>query len=155
MNELWKPTEVFEDKYEVSSKGRIRNKKTGRILIPFLSRGYYKVYLCNDGERKMCPIHRSVARAFIPQTELTMPIVNHINGIKTDNRVENLEWCTLRENSSHQYLLQVNTPTIIVKFLDEYIKCSQESLTKSMTLEECIQHLKSAAMKSTFKFIRG
>ncbi len=66
-------------------------------------RGYNKVFLYNSsGERKSKPVHRLVAEAFIPNPS-SLPVVNHKNGNKLDNRVENLEWVTYQENT-RQYL---------------------------------------------------
>lgn len=87
--------------YFVSEDGQIISKKTGRVLKPRrLPAGYHRVSLCVDGKPKDSYIHRLVAQSFIPNPE-SKPCVNHINGNKADNRVENLEWCTYGENQQH------------------------------------------------------
>ncbi len=64
--------------------------------------GYPHVSICHNGKRKSEKIHRIVAELFIPNPD-KKPCVNHINGDKTDNRVENLEWVTYSENNLHAY----------------------------------------------------
>lgn len=103
MNEIWKDVKDYEGIYEVSSYGKVRNVVDKHILKPGLtSKGYYNVILCKNKLHKGISIHRLVALNFIPNPE-NKKQVNYINGIKTDNRVENLEWTTASENIKHSY----------------------------------------------------
>lgn len=90
------------DLYEVSNLGNVRNCKTGKILKPcvFKNSGYLYLDLCINGVKHRRLIHRIVMESFIGNIEFKQQ-VNHINGIKTDNRIENLEWCTRSENQKH------------------------------------------------------
>lgn len=93
--ETFKKIEEFSN-YSISNLGNVRNDKTGRILKTYTKpSGYMQVQL----GRKTIPqyIHRLVAKAFIPNND-NKPQVNHKNGIKCDNKVENLEWVTASEN---------------------------------------------------------
>jgi hypothetical protein len=113
--ETWKAIKGFEKQYEVSNIGNVRS--IDRVVkhyrdgftrvykgtpknIRLNDKGYYRCNLKNDGKRFDFTVHRLVAEAFIPNEE-NKPVVNHINGVKTDNRVENLEWCTISENVIH------------------------------------------------------
>lgn len=99
--EEWRDIPGYEGRYQASSLGRIRSKERG-LLSPFRSRdGYLVIALQKDGRRYGTGVHRLVAAAFIPNPE-QKPQINHKNGIRSDNRPENLEWCTCSENNLHR-----------------------------------------------------
>lgn len=114
-NEIWKTIEGYEGIYEVSSIGRIgslaridasgHNRKSKIRKTTISNCGYHLVLLSNGENRKNCAVHRIVANAFIPIDDNKLLDVNHIDGNKLNNRVENLEWLTRGENIRHAYEL--------------------------------------------------
>lgn len=128
VKELWKPLLEYKG-VEVSSIGRIRkaaNKsRKERILTEFPKDrdGYYRCSVQRlDGTWTSQPVHRLVAKAFIPRTK-NRDIVNHIDGNRTNNRIENLEWVTPKENVIHSFKFgsrkickQVPKKTILTDF---------------------------------------
>jgi hypothetical protein len=107
--ENWKDILGYEMLYEVSSNGNIRNKKTSKILSN-KSNSYVTVSLFKNKICKRFTAHRIVAEAFI-KNPLNKKEVNHINGIKNDNRIENLEWCTSSENINHSWRIGTSKMT--------------------------------------------
>ena len=101
--EEFKPIKDFEGLYEISNLGKVKNLKTNRILkTQILKIGYNSVNLCKNSKLTTKYIHRLIAIAFIPNLQNKVE-VNHINGIKTDNRILNLEWATHKENINHAH----------------------------------------------------
>lgn len=85
--------------YQISDCGNVRNAR-GAFLAGEIRKGYRSVLLQIEGKQRMIAVHRLVAEAFVPNPE-NKPQVNHINGVKTDNRAVNLEWATAAENNYH------------------------------------------------------
>lgn len=102
----WKDVKEFNGIVQVSNTGRVRSVGTKthppHEYVQRLSCwGYPSIHIHLGGINKNIVVHRLVAKAFIPNPE-NKPQVNHINGNKADNRIENLEWCTASENSKHR-----------------------------------------------------
>lgn len=111
VDEIWMPIVGYEGLYEVSNLGNVKTlarkhrygMKTDRILIPAVgTSGYYHVALTKDGVMKTIRVHRIVALSFIPNPE-GLEFVNHKDCVKTNNVVDNLEWCDRSHNMTHAY----------------------------------------------------
>jgi hypothetical protein len=90
-------------KYYIDKDANVYSSLTNKVLKPGLdTKGYKQVNLSKNGKVYTCRVHRLVAKTFIPNTD-NKPCINHINGIRTDNRIDNLEWCTKSENAIHAY----------------------------------------------------
>lgn len=120
--EDWKNIKGYEGFYKVSSMGNIKSLKrkvkhpTGytrtvneKVLKPTIVNGYHHVDLSKYGKRERHLVHRLVASAFI-ENHNKKPQVNHIDGNKTNNNVNNLEWATASENVTHGYLTGLSKP---------------------------------------------
>ena len=109
-SEVWRDVVGYEGLYKVSNKGNVRSvarkdsigrKCGGRMLKPLSHKvGYLQVQLHKNGKMKNKYIHRLVAEAFIPNLN-NLPEVNHIDEIKDNNELSNLEWCTRQYNNNH------------------------------------------------------
>jgi hypothetical protein len=103
----WRQVVGF-DRYEINDKGDIR-KGDKPMKVVLTHSGYHRITLTRtDGTRKSLLVHRIVAMAFIPNRRSKKLLINHINGVRTDNRLENLEWVTSSENSLHRYRNKVS-----------------------------------------------
>lgn len=115
-DEKWKPMFGYEEYCEASTLGRIKvlqrkvTDKNGKIknvkekilCLGYYSNGYEQFSISIDNKRHTGIVHRLIAKTFIPNPE-NYPVVNHKNGIRDDNRVENLEWCTQGYNRKHSF----------------------------------------------------
>lgn len=99
VNEIWRNIVGYNGKYQISNMGRVRHNET--ILKPYPnSCGYLRVGLYKEGKHRKELIHRLVANAFI-DNPYNLPVVNHKNEDKEDNRAINLEWVTMKENLNY------------------------------------------------------
>ncbi len=106
MEEIWKDIKGYEGLYKVSNLGMVKSVRynTNKILsiIHNIKTGYNSVALCYNRKRETMYIHRAIAMAFIENPD-NKPHINHKNGIKNDNSINNLEWVTSSENHKHKY----------------------------------------------------
>lgn len=134
--EEWKDVVGYEDLYQVSNEGRVKSldrvviqktkwggfiskKYNGKILKQFLDKdGYYEVNLCKQDGGKMKRVNRLVAEAFIPNPN-NLPIADHINTIRTDNRVENLRWVDDKGNNNNEKTLKTKSKVMKGKMAGE------------------------------------
>ncbi len=108
ITEQWKPINGFET-YEVSNYGQVRNSKRNKIMKPAtLANGYLQLGLSKNGVPSLFKIHRLVAAAFITNPS-EKPHIDHIDGIKTNNNVNNLRWATVSENACNKGINATNT----------------------------------------------
>lgn len=113
MEEIWKDIEGYEGHYQVSNLGRVKSFKSsfsGRIIKIRNNKGYGMVDLRNTEGKKTFPlVHRLVAKHFLKKIE-GKNYINHKDGDKLNNRIDNLEWCTHSENMKHAYKNNLCSP---------------------------------------------
>ena len=121
--EIWKDIPEYEELYEISNLGRVKSKtrktKFGRgwkvyesqILKPQEDKdGYFRIALSKDGKKRRFFIHRLVMMSFVDNS-LNLPVVNHIDGNKQNNKLNNLEWVTRSENDLHAFRIGLRVPS--------------------------------------------
>lgn len=183
--EIWKDVIGYEELYEVSNLGKLRHKdvlvddiKNNRkmhikqkYMKPCLGkRGYYVYVVSKNNKKKHLPIHRLIAIHFIPNPN-DYPVINHINGNKLDNRIENLEWCTYSHNNSEAFRIGLRKTDYensgfkkyndsIKKKINQYdmnmifIKSWNSIQEASETLNICSSHI-CRCCKGKIKSIKG
>lgn len=139
--EIWKDIPNYEGLYQISNLGNVKSLKFGkeRILKPrYEGGGYVQVGLHKEGGGKNFKVHRLVMLAFVSESDLH---VNHINGIKSDNRLENLEYCTRSENIQHAFKIglipkgQKHGQSKLTRACVERIKCGHHGITQEGVAE--------------------
>jgi len=141
-DEIWKDVVGWEGLYQVSSFGRVKSfrKKEPHLLSTCVGKHGYCVVLLYDsnGQRKNERVHRLVAQAFIPNPN-NYPYINHKDENKTNNHVENLEWCTAEYNSNYgtckERIANSNSKPILKYDLDGSFICEYKSLAEAERIE--------------------
>ena len=161
MEEIWKDIDGFQNFYQISNFGRIKSFKKeskGKILKNTNKNGdYFSVVLKNKNKTLYAKIHRLVAEAFIPNPN-NLPCVNHIDGNKQNNKVENLEWVTYKENFEHSKnmgLWKYNYPYKKKKVIQydlqgNFIQEFDSSETASKITGVCSRNILQVASKEPF-----
>lgn len=155
MTEIWKDIAGYEGLYQVSNLGRVKScqkvvkhpkggektlKEKFRVLAKDLY-GYEVVDLYKEGKGKMYKVHRLVAQMFL-DNYYNKPQVNHINGIKTDNCVSNLEWSTNSENMKHAHSTGLKKTTIVnEKSVLMFDKITGEFVSEFTSLTKASKHI--------------
>lgn len=134
MNRL--PVKGYEGLYEVDDQGNVYSLISNRFIDSGLTTKKYKrVCFTANGKRRFIHVHRLVAEAFIPNP-LDLPQVNHKDGNKLNNHVDNLEWCSASENMKHSYDSGLHfrklSPEDVRFILDHYIPRDKEFGTRAL-----------------------
>ena len=117
--------------YAIDENGNVWSLRFNKKLKPSDNRsGYMSVVLVADKKYHSKSVHRLYAQAYLPNPN-DLPCVNHINGNKTDNRLENLEWCTASHNIQHAYDTGLKKPSVVRIVLDTATGVFYESITEA------------------------
>lgn len=166
--EVWVDIPGYEGLYKASTKGRIYSYRSRKILSPFLTRKYKQVTLVKNNIKAKHYIHRLVATCFIPNQH-NYPCIDHINTITTDNRVENLKWCTYYQNNmnpiTHERMKQssrmhkLNSKKVVRlkngQFIKEYksIQQTKKDGFSRYSVSRCCEHIQKEYKGFEFMYL--
>lgn len=141
----WKASFIYGERYEVNNFGEVRNKQTGKILSQYNhNKGYKVVDLSLKNKKIAIRVHRLVAKVFISNPE-NKPQINHKDGNKTNNYVDNLEWVTAKENSQHAIKMGLSS-----RFRGPVIAFDPKTMKKIARYNCAIDAAKSTGVDASF-----
>ena len=147
MEEIWRDIKGYEGKYMVSNLGRVKSlnyNKTGKEKIlkgVDNGRGYLILNLYRGGKGKTCRINRLVAQAFLENPD-NLPEVNHKDEIRTNNRVDNLEWCTTQYNveySQAKAVIGINKVSGLIVEFPSLMEASRQTGIDQSNICHCLK----------------
>lgn len=141
MVEIWKVIKEHPN-YAVSNFGNVKNIKNNKLKQLCLHQNYYRVNFYKDKKTILLNVHRLVAEAFIVNNDSNKKIVNHKDGNKLNNNVENLEWCTYSRNTKHAY------ENGLIKLDNKYVQCKSKIIEQYDLDNNIIKEFKSIAEAS-------
>lgn len=151
MQEIWRDVEGYEGLYQVSNMRRVKSlnyNRSGkeRVLKQRKNKwGYLRVVLCKDGDYKNYRTHRLVAQVFIPNPE-NYPEVNHIDEDKTNNAVDNLEWCSSKYNCNYGTRNEkISRPVICIEtgeVFNSFAEAQKKTGIDASSICKCARHKK-------------
>ena len=162
MEEIWKDIPNYKGLYQVSNLGKVKSLYgKGKILKPNIDKdGYERVALCKEKKRKDLFVHRLVAITFIPNLENKSQI-NHIDGNKQNNCVDNLEWCSCKENIVHSIKIlkkrnkKLNQYDLNGNFIKTYDSIKIAGITndiKPQNIWRCCKGIRPTAKQFIWKY---
>lgn len=128
---MWVDVKGYESEYQISDEGHVRSKYNDYTLKKGFTNnnGYLMIDLYKDGKRKKYLMHRLVAQTFIPNPE-NKPEIDHIDGNRQNNAVENLRWCTRKENCNNHITLKRRSESLTGRQLSEETKKKMSEVRK-------------------------
>lgn len=165
LEEIWKDIKGYEGLYQVSNLGRVKSLRSKKLLKLSERNGYLRTALTVGYNSKHFSVHRLVAECFVPNT-YNLPQVNHKDGVKTNNNMLNLEWCTNQENSRHAWknnlcnnrlrknrrILQIDKDGNVLKVWDRFSEIQEVMNIQKKNICSCCHGKRKNAGGYAWKF---
>lgn len=156
-NEEWRDIKDFEGLYRISNYGRIKSKRNRILREAHNQKGYSQICLFKDSEKHTRKVHRLVAQAFIPNPD-NLPEINHIDKDKTNNTMNNLEWCDTLYNINYSLSKPIIQYDLDGNFVKRWASISDacKNLNKGTSLIfRCCKNKNKSAYNYIWKYENG